>query len=525
MRFPGFTAKPWYFRVKLTGRSATYYRVLGDSAPHWLSSTHTIPPTASTSGGAAATFESEEVECSPLEPVEAIQKFHRQRDLVPYTPILALPMGALAYTVLLALNAPAVVLFLMGLAGILLTVILYLCVRTWSGDTTAVLIEYTFDDEARELFDRMQKGLRRLGASARIWHIPKEFREGPTNELLKAKRYLRRYQIRPALSTPRRVRSNVKAPVVYSEHRHLYFFPDRVYVFDDAGARAIPYGHLAVDAEQNLCVEDEDVPVDAQVVDTTWKHILLDGSPDTRYSKNPRLPVALYGEIKISCPGLLDEMFQCSQPGSGIQFISAIELMAWAETDTTDTIDDDEASADGSETETVSDDELYDEALRTVVKLGIASLSQLAEVFRIPPARAALLIAAMERDGYITATNGASGRAVNRSAVRYVELVFGDQAKASGSSTRTQSTGWSGARSRSTGVSRGRVRDPFKVLDVPEAATTDEIASAYHRLAQLYHPDKVANLAPEFQELAERRMKDLNEAYRTLTRPANGRPV
>jgi DnaJ-domain-containing protein 1 len=37
-------------------------------------------------------------------------------------------------------------------------------------------------------------------------------------------------------------------------------------------------------------------------------------------------------------------------------------------------------------------------------------------------------------------------------------------------------------------------------------------------MAKLYHPDKVATLAPEFQELAERRMKEINSAFQQLMR-------
>jgi DnaJ-domain-containing protein 1 len=32
----------------------------------------------------------------------------------------------------------------------------------------------------------------------------------------------------------------------------------------------------------------------------------------------------------------------------------------------------------------------------------------------------------------------------------------------------------------------------------------------------MYHPDKVAGLGPEFGELAERRMKEINAAYAEL---------
>ena len=57
-----------------------------------------------------------------------------------------------------------------------------------------------------------------------------------------------------------------------------------------------------------------------------------------------------------------------------------------------------------------------------------------------------------------------------------------------------------------------------KVLGVGEGGSFDEITAAYRRLAQMYHPDKVAGLAPEFQIIAESRMKELNAAYELFKR-------
>lgn len=53
----------------------------------------------------------------------------------------------------------------------------------------------------------------------------------------------------------------------------------------------------------------------------------------------------------------------------------------------------------------------------------------------------------------------------------------------------------------------------YSVLGLTSAATQDEVRSAFRERAKEYHPDKVAHMAPEFREVGERKMKEINEAY------------
>lgn len=64
------------------------------------------------------------------------------------------------------------------------------------------------------------------------------------------------------------------------------------------------------------------------------------------------------------------------------------------------------------------------------------------------------------------------------------------------------------------------IESAFETLGMAAGATAEEIKAAHHRMAQQYHPDKVATLAPEFRELAERRMKEISAAHEVLR--ANG---
>jgi DnaJ like chaperone protein len=62
-----------------------------------------------------------------------------------------------------------------------------------------------------------------------------------------------------------------------------------------------------------------------------------------------------------------------------------------------------------------------------------------------------------------------------------------------------------------------RARDPYTVLGVGREASPQEIKSAFRKLASQYHPDKVHALGDEFKALAEKRFKEIHEAYQTLS--------
>lgn len=57
--------------------------------------------------------------------------------------------------------------------------------------------------------------------------------------------------------------------------------------------------------------------------------------------------------------------------------------------------------------------------------------------------------------------------------------------------------------------------DPYKALGVSPTATDEEIKDAYRKLAKKYHPDQYAE--SPLKELADDKMKEINEAYDTIT--------
>lgn len=64
------------------------------------------------------------------------------------------------------------------------------------------------------------------------------------------------------------------------------------------------------------------------------------------------------------------------------------------------------------------------------------------------------------------------------------------------------------------------MRDPYEVLGVSPNAGDDEIKKAYRELARKYHPDNYVD--NPLADLAEEKMKEINEAYDAITRTRSG---
>lgn len=71
-------------------------------------------------------------------------------------------------------------------------------------------------------------------------------------------------------------------------------------------------------------------------------------------------------------------------------------------------------------------------------------------------------------------------------------------------------------------VRKGKVipqefRKEINILGLREEMINQDILNlAWKKKLELYHPDKVAHLAPEIQSLAEEKTKELNEAYNKI---------
>ncbi|MBQ1351993.1 MAG: DnaJ domain-containing protein [Oscillospiraceae bacterium] len=64
------------------------------------------------------------------------------------------------------------------------------------------------------------------------------------------------------------------------------------------------------------------------------------------------------------------------------------------------------------------------------------------------------------------------------------------------------------------------MNDPYGILGISSNASDEEVKRAYRELARKYHPDNYQN--NPLADLAEEKMKEINEAYDAIMRMRNG---
>jgi hypothetical protein len=221
-----------------------------------------------------------------------------------------------------------IALFTLGLSDqawvFLLTVTLTLCVVRFAYyldrlRKTVVLL-YDLEPEVERVYQSLHDAFDSLVGCASSWHVEAEGDVEDWKRNAGATSVVRRQPIRLSKKSPPFVTTNIETPMVPVGRQTLYFFPDRILVFERNAVGAASYRDLMIERSTGRFIEDGVLPQDATVVDRTWKYVNKKGGPDKRFRDNRELPIALYEYIHLTSGSGLNELIQFSRPDAGRAF-------------------------------------------------------------------------------------------------------------------------------------------------------------------------------------------------------------
>lgn len=192
---------------------------------------------------------------------------------------------------------------------------------------TTVLF-FDLEPEIEALYQKLHDSFGQLSSSSSKWHVEAEGAVKDRKRNAGATSVIKRTSISLGIGNPPYVKTNVSAPFIPVGKQTLYFFPNKVLIFEPNGVGAVSYPNLRISVESIRFIEDGSVPRDAKVVDRTWKYVNKRGGPDRRFKDNRELPIILYEDLSFTSDTGLNERIEISRVGHGDGFSSAIAMLA-----------------------------------------------------------------------------------------------------------------------------------------------------------------------------------------------------
>lgn len=192
----------------------------------------------------------------------------------------------------------------------------------------STVILYDLDDTFEQAYTAIHSAAEMLAQCDRCWHISAAGKVHNRKYHAGASSLVERKITSVSITSPDFLKTNVDTVAVEVGVQTLYFFPDRMLVFDRGKVGAVGYDELGLKVSSTRFIEDDSLPRDANVVDYTWKFVNKKGGPDRRFANNRQLPICVYEELHFYSSSGLNEVLQASRCGTGDYLQKCIQYLS-----------------------------------------------------------------------------------------------------------------------------------------------------------------------------------------------------
>ena len=181
-------------------------------------------------------------------------------------------------------------------------------------------LDYNLDDGTRQRWVAMNTAYHTLAKAQALWRITTLDHTYDWKRNAGASSLLNRVRATLLQQPAIYIASNLTPYCLHIGNQHLFFFPDRVYIYQNGTYGAVEYDGLGVNTGETRFIESNSPPSDAQVVGSTWQYVNKNGGPDRRFNNNHQLPIANYGVVELQSASGLNVLLHVSSLNAAHQF-------------------------------------------------------------------------------------------------------------------------------------------------------------------------------------------------------------
>src|SRR5215210_2894881 len=205
----------------------------------------------------------------------ALARINNRPREVGRLPLLVVGGGTLILAALLYVFEVLPVLTMLAVigGGTMLVVLLYTTQR--AKQTIRLTYKCKLGEEVASHFSSVGQALEGLASSDRIWRLPDSARLPKAGEVAPSpERELARVELLP---TPG-IKADVPVWGIEAGDESIFFFPEGALIYMDDRYDPLPYKSLRVSFSSGRFFEEDDLPDDAEVVESIWRFSRPDGS-------------------------------------------------------------------------------------------------------------------------------------------------------------------------------------------------------------------------------------------------------
>lgn len=183
-----------------------------------------------------------------------------------------------------------------------------------------ISVDDDFDEYGSSCVSLMSSAMQAFSSCNKTWQINTVTANSSLKTNAGSAESVTRKQVSFSKKTPFFIKTNATCYYAKLMHSKVFLLPDRMVIKGRKGWGMIKYDDLNLSVENQVFIESQEVPKDADVIGYTWQFVNKNGSPDKRYKNNRQLPKCRYGKVSVSAGQAMSAIFYLSNISKAKEF-------------------------------------------------------------------------------------------------------------------------------------------------------------------------------------------------------------